>query len=261
MPTCYTPNLRLLTLTLLTLLLTGMIFNAQAKPRQEYYELRIYTLNSAKQQKQAEAYWQNAAIPALNKMGVKTVGVFREMEPGENPRLYVLIPYKSLQQFETIQQKFLQDPTHLQAGKDYLNAPFEEPAYVRIESSLMKAFTHLPVLEISVQKERIFELRVYESHSEKFAKQKIRMFNEGGELEIFRKTGLQPVFFGETLIGTQMPNLTYMITGPTMEAHKQHWEKFVAHPDWQKLNALPEYANTVSKITNVFLVPTDFSQI
>jgi hypothetical protein len=243
------------------LLLCTLTANISAKPNQEYYEFRVYTLNSPDQRQQVEDYWQHAAIPALNKMGVKSVGVFREAEPGEAPKLYVLIPYKSLSQFEQINDKLLKTPALQKGGAAYLNASFESPAYARVESSLMKAFTHLPQLEVPEKKDRIFELRIYESHSEKFAKKKIEMFNEGGEIEIFRETGLQPVFFGETLIGSQQPNLTYMITAPNMEEHKKHWKDFVDHPDWKALSAKPEYANTVSKITNVFLVPTTFSQI
>jgi len=257
----YATSRSLVTQALFIFLLTLLVFSSQAQSKQEYYELRVYTLSSTEQRGQVEAYWQNAAIPTLNKMGIKTVGVFRETETGENPKLYVLIPYKTLQQFEQVQSKFLQDPALQKAGKPYLDAPHKEPAYLRYESSLMKAFTHLPQLEIPAKKERIFELRIYESHSEKFAKQKIKMFNEGGELEIFRKTGLQPVFFGETLVGTQMPNLTYMITAPTMEAHKQNWKSFGEDPEWKKLSSLPEYADTVTKITSIFLEPTSFSQI
>ncbi|CAM3449943.1 NIPSNAP family protein [Pontibacter korlensis] len=256
-----TLNPRHLGQMILVLLFSFIVLSTQAKPKQEYYELRTYTLTSPEQRQGVEAYWQNAAIPALNKMGIKNVGVFREMEPGETPKLYVLIPYKSLQQFEAVQSKFFLEPAHQKAGDTYINAPFKQPAYQRIESSLMKAFTHLPELEVPAKKDRIFELRVYESHSEKFAKQKIKMFNEGGEIEIFRKTGLQPVFFGETLVGTQMPNLTYMITAPSMEAHKQHWKQFGQSPEWKELSSLPEYADTVSEITSVFLVPTSFSQI
>ena len=257
----YATSRSLVTQVLFTFLLTLLVCSSQAQSKQEYYELRVYTLSSTEQRGQVETYWQNAAIPTLNKMGIKKVGVFRETEPGENPKLYVLIPYKTLQQFEQVQSKFLKDPGLQQAGKPYLDAPHKEPAYLRYESSLMKAFSHLPQLEIPSKKERMFELRIYESHSEKFARQKIKMFNEGGELEIFRKTGLQPVFFGETLVGTQMPNLTYMITAPTMEAHKQNWKNFGEHPEWKKLSSLPEYADTVTKITSIFLEPTSFSQI
>ena len=39
---------------------------------------------------------------------------------------------------------------------------------------------------------------------------KIRMFDEG-EIAIFRKVGMIPVFFGEALAGRNLPQLTYML--------------------------------------------------
>ena len=90
----------------------------------------------------------------------------------------------------------------------------------------MGAIEGVPKLEVPAgvaeKKPRIFELRTYESHSKSANKKKIEMFNTG-ELGIFRRTGLQPVFFGETLIGTKMPNLTYMLTFENMAAHDKNW--------------------------------------
>lgn len=234
---------------------------AQQNADQEYYELRTYSFTSTDQRQALEHYWENAAMPTFNRMGIEAVGVFREMEQGETEKLYVLIPYKSLQQYDSVQRHFMQEEAHMKAGSKHLDAPFTAPAFVRVESSLMRAFTHLPVLEVPEEDERIFELRVYESHSERAARQKIKMFNEGGEIEIFREVGLQPVFFGETIIGSQMPNLTYMVTAPNIEQHRENWKKFGGHPDWKSLSSLPEYKDTVSNITSIFLVPTEFSQI
>ena len=108
---------------------------------------------------------------------------------------------------------------------------------------------------------RIFELRVYESHSLKAAKKKIAMFNEGDEIAIFRKTGLQPVFFGETLFGPAMPNLTYMLVFDSMETRNKHWDQFRTDPDWLTLREVPIYKDTVSNITDIILQPTSFSQV
>ena len=242
-------------------LFTLSIAEAQENPGQEYYELRTYFFTSDSQLKALEHYFENAAIPAYNRMGIATVGVFNEMEESDRLKLYVLIPYKSLQQYDSVQRHFLQEAAHQKASTKHLDAPFAAPAFDRVESSLMRAFTHLPIMEIPEKKERIFELRIYESHSEKFAQQKIKMFNEGGEIEIFRKVGLQPVFFGETIIGKHIPNLTYLVTAPDIETHRENWKKFGGHPDWKSLSSLPEYKDTVSKIHSIFLVPTDFSQI
>src|SRR5205823_3238066 len=97
-----------------------------------------------------------------------------------------------------------------------------DPSYVRVESSLMAAFEGIPKLEVPEKKSRIFELRTYESHSKKANKKKIEMFNKG-EIAIFRRAGLQPVFFGETLTGTKLPNLTYMLTFENIAAHDKNW--------------------------------------
>jgi hypothetical protein len=105
------------------------------------------------------------------------------------------------------------------------------------------------------------QLRIYESHNQYKAKKKVEMFNEGGEIDIFRKTGMNPVFFGETLIGTRFPNLTYMLGFDDMEAKLAAWEAFLAHPDWKECKSRPEYAETVSHITNIMLRPAPGSQI
>ena len=39
-----------------------------------------------------------------------------------------------------------------------------------------------------------------------------------GEIGIFRRVGRQPGFFAETLIGTKLPNLTYMVTFENLTA-------------------------------------------
>ena len=237
--------------------------NFQQNPAQEFYELRIYTLKSGKQQKVVENYFQQAAIPALNRLGSKNIGVFTEYLPQSTTKLLAVIPFNSLEAYLNMPEKLANDAAYQQAGAEYLNASATEPAYERIESSFLKSFAYMPKLEAPEKKPRIFELRRYESHSETAGKKKIEMFNEGGEIAIFKRVGLTPVFFGETLIGTMRPNLTYMLTFDNMEEHDRNWKVFVSDPEWKKISAIPEYANAriVSNITRTFLLPTAFSQI
>ncbi|SEN78086.1 NIPSNAP protein [Mucilaginibacter gossypiicola] len=229
----------------------------------EYYELRVYSLKNVEQQKIVEGYWKDIAIPALNNLGVKHVGVFNEFKPDAQTRLFVLIPFNSLNHFSTVTESFDSD-TKLQAkGAAYLNAPAAAPAYERIESSLLKAFVHMPHLEAPENKTRIFELRQYQSATEAAGKKKIEMFNDEGEIDVFKRLGFKPVFWGETVIGPQRPNLTYMITFDDLEAKSAHWKAFGSDPEWKKISAMPEYADAllVSKITSTMLVPTVYSQI
>jgi hypothetical protein len=119
----------------------------------------------------------------------------------------------------------------------------------------------MPKVEVPAKKDRIFELRIYESHTEKAAKKKIEMFNEGKEIELFRKTGLSPVFFGETLMGRGMPNLNYMLVFNDMADRDARWKVFVADPGWKTLSSDAQYKDTVSNITDIILRPTEYSQI
>jgi hypothetical protein len=158
------------------------------------------------------------------------------------------------------------DPEYQRAGAAFLNVPSTDPAYVRMESALMLAFESFPRLEVppgtAENRPRIFELRTYESHSERAHLKKVEMFNNG-EIAIFRRTGLRPVFFGRTLIGSKLPNLTYMLTFEDMAAHDKNWAAFIADPEWKKLSTAPGYTDgeIVSNISNTFLTPTPYSQV
>lgn len=237
--------------------------NMEKKSGAEFYELRVYTLKNAAQLKLSEDYFQNALIPALNKSGSKNIGVFTEQQPEGQTKLYVIIPYNSIQDFISITDKLANDTAYQQAGAAYLDAPATAPAYERIQSSFLKAFTGMAKMQVPAKKPRIFELRRYESASESAGKKKIKMFNDVGEISIFKRAGLTPVFFGETLIGELRPNLTYMLTFDDMAQHDKNWKTFIEDPEWNRIKAIPGYedAKLVSHITRTFLVPADFSQI
>lgn len=106
---------------------------------------------------------------------------------------------------------------------------------------------------------RVYELRSYESPSEALHENKVRMFNEGGETEIFGRLGFNPVFYGSVIAGCRMPNLMYLTTFENMEARNEHWKAFGSDPAWKALSALPEYQHNVSKIDITYLRPTAYS--
>ncbi len=232
--------------------------------RPEYYELRTYHLDAPGQKDLVDSYLEKAAIPAFNRLGCRPVGAFTPLDAQEVTQLHVLIPYPTIQLFGTMTARLAKDAEYQQAATDYLQAPKAKPAYARIESSFMIAFTGMPRIELqpfSVDKKpRMFELRVYEAHSEFKCQKKVQMFNSG-EMDVMRQTGMAPVFYGYSLIGTKIPNMTYMLSAENMEEHKKHWSVFGAHPEWKRLQGLAEYADTVSHITNTFLAPTAYSQI
>jgi hypothetical protein len=246
-------------------------FNAGAaegegNPAREYYELRVYHLRRGAKQQVFDDYLRQAAVPAMNRAGVGPIGVFSVMVGPDSPAVYTLIPYKSIEAFASLGARLHDDAEYQQAGAPVINAPASEPVFVRLESSLMVAFEGMPKLEVpsatAEKKPRLFELRTYESHSKKAHAKKVEMFNRG-EIAIFRRTGLQPVFFGDTLVGPKLPNLIYMLVFDSLAARDKNWSSFGGDPEWRKLSSTPGYTDPeiVSNISNVLLRPTSYSQI
>ena len=211
-----------------------------------------------------ETHLEKAAIPALNRLGVPSVGVFKEIEPKDNPLVFVLVPYASPDAFAQTGARLGVDAEYLKAGAAYWDTPKTSPGFDRIDIWLMRAFAGQPRLFLpsySTAKEpRIFELRTYESYSEAKALKKVEMFNSG-EIQTMHEVGLAPIFYGQALAGPNLPHLAYMVSGADRTVHKTHWDTFGKHPTWDKLKTDPQYADTVSKITNWFLAPTAYSQI
>jgi len=141
-----------------------------------------------------------------------------------------------------------------------------EPSYVRMDSALLRAFDSIPGIEVppggAKRAPRIFELRTYESPNVKASKTKIKMFDDA-EIKIFRRCGMLPVFFGETLIGRNLPNLTYMLAYDDLAARDKVWKAFGADAEWQKLRSTPGLTDPeiVSNISNAILRPMPFSAI
>jgi NIPSNAP len=250
---------------------TALAMNTSAQSQEsgkgrEYYELRRYHLQSGPQQKLVDAFMSEALIPALNRMGMSPIGAFNLYIGPETPCLYLLIPASSLDALVNAELKLAADEEFGKRGAAFLNAPAKEPAYERVESSLMIAFEGRPKIQVppaTAQKSaRVFQLRTYESPSSAAHRRKVEMFHSG-EFDIFEKAGFWQIFYGDTLIGPRLPNLTYMLSFPDLSEMNAKWQAFSSNPDWKKLTASPRfnYEAIVSNITSLILNPTSYSQI
>jgi len=239
----------------------------------QYLELRLCRVGSEDQKKRLCEFLAKAAVPAWGRAGVKPVGVFELIGPAPKPKgtepavmgpddVWVLLPHPTAEAAATCRARLLADEQYLRDGEPFLKLPKNDPLYRRIESSLMLAFDSVPKVEVPSKADgRIFQLRIYEAHSVERNQKKIEMFNAGGEVAIFRKNGLGPVFFGEALIGLRVPNLSYMVGFDSPDAQAAGWKKFSADPDWKRISKDPVYKDTVSNITNLVLRPLACSQI
>jgi hypothetical protein len=238
-----------------------------APPRdaRSHFELRAYRLKPGAPHTLLDGYLERALILALNRRGIRTVGAFTEPDAADGPAVWVLIPHPSLQSINDVNAAINTDAGVLAAGADYLTGPTKaNPAFHRIDSWILLAFAGMPRLEVPTRtrgnQARIFELRIYESFSELKALKKVAMFN-AGEIEVMKELDLSPVFYGQALAGRDLPQLAYLLCSADRESHQRNWARFLEHPTWKRLFADPQYADTVSKITSRFLVPTGYSQI
>ena len=245
-------------------LASGSVASAQESQTtgRDYYELRFFQLTNASNLKLMHSYLREAAIPALNRLGIKPVGVFNTMVGPISPSLHVLLPHRSMESVATLEGRLRADDNYVRKGAAFLNAPANDPVYIRYESSLMKAFGCHPRITVPPKGKRMFELRTYESSSKNYNLNKVEMFCSG-EVDIFVRSGFHPVFFGEKLIGERMPNLTYMLSIGNMEERDKAWAAFGSDPEWKKLTSSPKFSSgpNVVNITNYFLTPAPYSQV
>jgi hypothetical protein len=137
------------------------------------------------------------------------------------------------------------------------------PPYARIENILLKSFPLAPALIqpklAGPRNERVYELRSYESATENIFVNKVKMFNEGGEIALFKRLNFNAVFYASVIAGSRMPNLMYITSFENMADRDAHWKTFSADPEWKKLSSMPEYQNNVSKIDITFMRATAYS--
>jgi hypothetical protein len=233
-------------------------------PSRQYFELRRYRLLPGAKQRAFIDFVGSAAIPAMNRAGVAKVGAFTVVYGENAPTLLLLLVHQSLDSVVSLRERMASDSTYAKAGAAVLEAPMSDPAFARLDSTLLRAFEAMPAIEpapgAGTATPRILELRTYESHSNRAALNKLKMFN-AGEVPIFRRAGLTPVFFGETVIGANQPSLTYMLAFADMAARDAAWRKFGQDPEWKTLSADPQYRDNVSAISDIILQPTPYSQI
>jgi hypothetical protein len=238
--------------------------DAQAADRpeggREHYDLRLLTFATRAALERYALFLKEALFPAVRRLGGESAGAFTVADKPDELSLYLLLSYPSLSAYGTGESRLMADAEFRKAGAAVLDLPATDPPYTYAESSLLLAFESWPNLKIPKEaagdQPRVFELRTYESHSRKANLKKIEMFNQG-EPALFARHGFQPVFFGETLAGPQIPNLTYMLTYPTIEARGEFWKAWGADPEKDRLFANPDYADRliVSKIHQTFLKP------
>ncbi len=237
--------------------------SAAAAEERKYLTLTWYRTRRDFDVQRLTDFLGGSALPAYNRAGVKPVGLLQVSVGPDSPAFLIIAPFPSMGAIQDTNAKLASDETwtkELAAFDDKWDL-----AYERRESWLLQTFKSFPDLAVpksEAGKTNLFELRMYESRNSLGHVKKVSMF-DGGEIDIFRRVGVNPVFFGSTLFGARMPNLVYMIYFPSMEARTDAWAKFGQDPEWKKISNAPGMSNRelVSSISNQLLTPLPASQL
>ena len=250
--------------------LAASLLNSSAaeapEPQNTFLELKKWRLHNSEENQAARLadYLQAGLSPALSRAGAKLAGAFSNVIGEDDPYYVTLAEYPSLKAFQDILAAVHADSAHERELEKLSSGP--GLPFVRIESSLLRSFDRMPRITYPAPTEkrlpRIFELRTYESQSFVTLRRKIAMFNNG-EMQIFERVGMRPVFFGETIAGPRQPNLNYMLSFDDLAARETLWHAFSGDPEWKKLSTEPQLTNAeiVANISNVILRPLTFSLI
>lgn len=220
--------------------------------RTQFYSLEFYNLKQGTQPARIQDYFKNGLLPALQRAGAGPAIVLEALVGPSMPQMATIFGCGSFDDVWNVHSKVTADAEftkHLTAWEQG-----EEPALETHERRLLQATPYSP--ELMADKEprktpRIFELRVYHSPTWR----QLRALHErfaGPEIEIFHRVGVHPVLYTSTLIGPNIPNLTYLIPFDNLDAREKAWAKFGADPEWIKVRK--ESIDKSGQISNVIQI-------
>ncbi len=240
---------------------------SQKNSKQEYYLIKIYHCTDVRQIKNIEEYVGKELIPFLHRSQVERVGVFMPIDNDtlQDKKLYVWMPLAQLDILENIEKRFTAISPFSNNALVHLDSNYNKAPYDRIETMLTVAFSYMPhyVLNTTITKsvDNIYEWRSYESATENLHLRKVDMFNDGGEISLFKKLHFNAAFYSRVIIGARMPNLIYMTRFQNKADRDAHWSIFGNDAEWKRISALPQYANAINKLDITLLKASAYSEL
>ena len=228
-----------------------------------YFEFFHIHMQNGSQPPRMSKWLETRLMPICQKNGFGPMGFFNVAVGPNLPTALIIFSYPSLTDMEAQWGKLNSDPDYAVAVAEVEK---DEPAFYRVESMLLRATPFCPPFTATPAGDpahKVYELRIYESPTNRQLGYLHDRFGNAGEIDIFHKSGIHPVLYADTVFGPNQPNMTYLIPFES-EAHRENaWAAFNANPDWVKIRAesVRHGGEIVRNITNLFLSPTSFSMI
>jgi hypothetical protein len=178
----------------------------------------------------------SSQVPLLTRH-IRTLGVFAGVFTPRLQTTLVLSGFSGYEEMTTAGRAIEGDSGYQKAHEEFERG--SEPPYDTAERQLLAATDFSPEIVPPAEKPkspRYFELRIYHSPTQRQLHQVHERF-AGPEIKIFHRSGVHPIFYADTIIGRELPNLTYMIPFATLADRETAWDKFGADPEWLKARA------------------------
>lgn len=203
--------------------------------KRRVFTLENYYLKNGTQMGRIQDHIGKAALPALSRVHAGPKIVLEALVASHMPQVAVILGFQSIEELWNVRAKITSDEELMKSCEAW--ETHSEQPYEHFATSLLEATDYCPEIENDKEPRntsRIFELRVYHSPTWR----QLRALHErfaGPEIKIFHRVGVNPILYTSTVIGQNMPNLTYLIPFEDLAAREKAWNAFAADPEWVKV--------------------------
>jgi hypothetical protein len=204
----------------------------------------------------------SSQLPLLTRT-TPTLGVFTALIGPHVPATVILSGFTGMEEMEAADDRLRRNAEY-QGALAKLEAG-AEPPYDQAQRVLLRATDFSPEIVAPAEKPktaRVFELRIYHSPTER----QLRAVHErfaGPEIAIFHRCGIHPVLYADTIVGPEMPNLTYLIPFAGLGEREKAWDAFTTDAEWLKAreDSIVRGGQIVAQSNITLLRPAPFSPI
>ena len=201
-----------------------------------FYLLESFNMRQGSQMGRMHDHFNKVALPAFKRVDYAGPIIYLEaLVAPHMPQLVSIHGFKSLDDLWRVHSRINGDPELVKAFEQ--SDAGDDPAYDQQNSVLLQSTDYSPEVVASAEPPktpRIFELRVYHSPTWHQLKALHERF-AGPEIQIFHRVGIHPILYSSTLIGPNMPNLTYLIPFDNLAEREKAWNAFAADAEWVKV--------------------------
>jgi NIPSNAP len=203
--------------------------------RTRIYALETFKLKNGTQLPRLHEYFSQTLLPWMSKIHNGPKIFLEALVAPHMPQVAVIYGFASLDEMWSVRTKVTNDSELMKTADALESGP--EPAFESLDTTLLEATDYSPEIAIATEAAkppRLFELRVYHSPTYRQLKALHERF-AGPEIRIFHRVGVRPMFYSSTLVGQNLPNLTYLIPFDDLAAREKAWNAFNADPEWVKV--------------------------